>query len=1416
MLLALVACSAALAAPGHLIDARGWDGQEDARLVARAVPELVREEAWSGKVEVRGGQLLEVRLRSREGKRTVSGVTLEGAAFEVEAGQPMHDLAIEFEGEAQTVIRITLAGKSVSATVGELLEDDRQFRLEGGGSVRLLLTFVYPPDEPAPITKLKPLYPRTELLVGGTAQCVIAVPADGRRDALAGELAKALGDRGAAPEVVKAEDLMDERLQPNAQALSRTHVIAIGNVLDNHLLGGLWGRGYALASALYPGPEGYVIRTIHDPFGLGRNVLLLAGSDDAGVARAVAEFIEGYVRARDGDLILEAPVLECEYHAVDYPSVPDPWPKYMPQHRDMDYFLEFCVGNGTMDADGNAIAVEGEAVAVVAAVVSSVGRIADAWWYLGSEELPGLMAEMFEKNLAAFEAYEAPPPGGMHSGIATFARTWDLIEELPVFSHRVRLAVTNALLSAARQGHERRAMHTLIKEGCRQVHDQNHGTYSAVHSFDAWQYFDKYYDLPEAEYWVQMADALFRGQAGSFQIPEDATGYMAYCPNHSIGFALLRPQMEYLERGVAREHADYLLLASINNLGLYTGFGDAPGLVPVSDFPVLARALWYYRDGRYRWVLENVLHRNSGLRAYGSRVAIRDDVEPVEPVDMTGICVQPIYERPVESGAGRLEPVYLPREPIADGRFNKICLREAWGRDKQCLLLSGMKRDGHTQYDVNCLVNFTDNGKVWLVDHEYGLRRPADHSGIVGMQDGRWSDPGSQAFVQQRADFDRTGLLRTSVGLRSLTWQRNIVWLKGRWFVVLDDLTAEEGAEYFLRASWRGLGAEELLPDGMRLTQDDQQMRVATDGEGILDLTRVPFAQNSHWGTFYDIEDAAAKVLRQDKVADLAAEETMRFATGLCAQPTEGASRFEVARLAEGAAAVALGEERWLAASGPFDAEGISFSGELALIGGDRLALADATKLSVGGEELLAAETPVSLELDLAQRKIAVEKDAQVASVTWRGEALRIEPGEGLQEFEVATDGVGQALGRAVVQLAEAALEAKRTLLAAVPQPEHTNIESLTTTEFQVSARRLAVTGQGLFLGRADGSVIALDRDLGAQWQWQAEGPITALASADLDGDDRAEAVVGSEDHYVYALRAGEVLWKFEMRAGDHMAPPQQAKMILPADLDADGSVEILAVGPFLHCLRSDGSLAWEDYYSFWRGMYRTACHYISVADLNADGKLDVTASFIDGYSGTRTLSHDGTPLMPSRGGFADPHWNHGAPAANIGVDLDGDGRREVIVGEDRGLTPAAFDTGKAFGESVLNCGSALHLFVGRSAEHDPLIIVTNDTCDVRGVYHRTADSGYRLRQAWRLNVREAITAAAVFDLDDDGLTEVIVGTKRGNVKVISSEGELLAAADAFRGAVNDLVIVPGRGGPEIAVARQDGSVERLRLRLDL
>jgi hypothetical protein len=1398
----IASCWTAMAAPEYLIDARGgWDGSEAARVVVRVVPDATRAEAWDGGVTVDGGELIELRLRAKDGRAGVVGAQLDVAAFEVEADAPMPDIVAELTGDARTRVTVRIGADAVSATLAELIADDCEQLLAAGGGARLLLTFVYPEDDPVPIRELKPILTETPLVVDGRARCVIAVPADGRHDALAAQLATALGAAGERPPVVRAEALIDERLRPDCEGLASGAVIAVGNTLDNRLLGALWGRGQALASQLYPGPGGSVIRTAHDPWGLGQNVVVLAGSDDEGIARAVGRFIERHIPA-GGDVLLDAPVVEVEFHWTEHPGVPGRWEKRMPPVRTMPYLLEQCIATGVMSEDGAVIAVEGDPRDAVGAVFSALTWLAETWWFLGLDELPPMMGEMVEKNLAAFEAFEARPTTEMESGITGNVGVWDLIEELPVFSDRARLAITNVLLAQARLGHEPRSMHTLIREGCRQLHDENHGTNSALNSFTVWSYFDRDYDLPDTAYWMEMADALFRGQAGSFQVAEDAAGYNTSCPNHTMIHAFARPEPEYLDRGVARHLADFFLSAGINNLGLMTGFGDTGGLVPVGYFNNFAYVLWHSRDGRYRWALEHLLHRNSGLRAYSSRLALRDDVPAAEPVDLAGIRPEWIYERPVEKGGGRLEPVYLPKEPTGDGSFNKIALREAWGPDRQYLLISGMRRDGHSQNDVNAVVNLTDNGKMWLVDHEYGLRRGADHSGIVAMQDGQFVEAASQALVEELADFPAAGMTGTTVRLGDLSWKRNILWLKGGWYAVLDDLTAGNAAEYVLRSSWRGLGEEEPLADRMALVQDDERYEIITDGGGNLDLQHAPFASDGEWRGFYGDVDPVAKVLRDDRTVDLQAGETARLAALLA----PGGARAEIARLDGPAAAVVADGQRWLVATGPFALDGVSFSGAHAIIGEGGVALCDATSLTIGDEIILSAAEPVSIAVDLASGALHLADQSAPATLTWRGREVRASAAEAAR---VDVAGITGALSDGAGAAIAVALETRRARLARqAPEATYSGLTPVARVQFDSPVAAMAPAGDGVVVGLADGSVVMLDADHRPLWRWQAEAPITAVGGVDLDGDGSFEAIAGSQDGQVTALRGGEALWQFTMRPSDR-ASHRHAKMFAVGDLDRDGSPEILAVGPFLHCLSAEGAELWQDHYAYWREMWRTDGEYASIADLSGDGMLDVIISYVDGYSGTRTLGPDGRPLMPHRDQFASPHIDHGAPAANLGIDLNGDGLGEVIVGYDGGILTFPYDATAYAGH--LNMGSVLHLAGGVAAEHDPLIFATNDMGDLRGLYHRLSDANYRLRVAWRINLREPITSLAAADLTGDGMTEAVVGTGRGNLRVISSSGELLASADSHCGAAIEVCIASGETGPEVIAGRSDGVVERLR-----
>ena len=60
------------------------------------------------------------------------------------------------------------------------------------------------------------------------------------------------------------------------------HVIVLGNRDRNDAMEDLYNRHYTLLDARYPGKDGAVARSLHNPFGDKRNYLLVGGSDPAG------------------------------------------------------------------------------------------------------------------------------------------------------------------------------------------------------------------------------------------------------------------------------------------------------------------------------------------------------------------------------------------------------------------------------------------------------------------------------------------------------------------------------------------------------------------------------------------------------------------------------------------------------------------------------------------------------------------------------------------------------------------------------------------------------------------------------------------------------------------------------------------------------------------------------------------------------------------------------------------------------------------------------------------------------------------------------------------------------------------------------------------------------------------------------
>lgn len=86
-----------------------------------------------------------------------------------------------------------------------------------------------------------------------------------------------------------------------------SHLILIGRLTTNRAFWPAYNRFLTAEDGYYPGGDGYVVRTAANVFGEGKNHLILGGSSDAGVAKAVAKFeekIKGLEKSADRSLIL--------------------------------------------------------------------------------------------------------------------------------------------------------------------------------------------------------------------------------------------------------------------------------------------------------------------------------------------------------------------------------------------------------------------------------------------------------------------------------------------------------------------------------------------------------------------------------------------------------------------------------------------------------------------------------------------------------------------------------------------------------------------------------------------------------------------------------------------------------------------------------------------------------------------------------------------------------------------------------------------------------------------------------------------------------------------------------------------------------------------------------------------------------
>ncbi|MCK4303311.1 MAG: hypothetical protein KAY24_03655, partial [Candidatus Eisenbacteria sp.] len=354
--------------------------------------------------------------------------------------------------------------------------------------------------EPMPpvYTKLKALYLTTELVKQGKPNVTLITSASGVYDEQASRIQQIIETRSGVKVPIATDD------SPAAAVPIQGNLIVLGNRSTNKTIGELYNRYYTLLDLRYPGPEGYVVRSLHNPFGDGRNVVFVGGSDAVGVGAAAEVFIEKVSQADAGS-----------------------------QGLSMGWLMEIKLGLGVHVPKE----LRDFEIWEASATYGSQGYFGwnsiskrMAMYYMTGEPFHAretlrlafpdarAKAEIAEIDGERIENKDEPLSGPYHYNAHMMILFWDLIEESPVFSDEERLRVTNAFSKQfghpQEQGWRKRIVDHTLEGGEAYVEPPphvgtRHGQWSAIALYGLCRYFQKDYPHPLWQHGIDAAQWQF-------------------------------------------------------------------------------------------------------------------------------------------------------------------------------------------------------------------------------------------------------------------------------------------------------------------------------------------------------------------------------------------------------------------------------------------------------------------------------------------------------------------------------------------------------------------------------------------------------------------------------------------------------------------------------------------------------------------------------------------------------------------------------------------------------------------------------------------------------------------------------------------------------------------------------------------
>ncbi len=1212
---------------------------------------------------------------------------------------------------------------------------------------------------PQTITQLKTYYPDTTLVDGGKANCIIVYPDEDGYAELAHQVASAIKAATGAEVPIKTAEQYSE-------ADRDTNLICLGQMNNNKLALELYIWHYIACDDWFPGPDGFVVRSCCDPWGTGSNVIMLGGSDPAGVQLAVDYFKT--LLGKGGTLTVPRTV-KVQFKGTE-------------NLEEFAKTIEPYYHDSFIDLKALPYGAEHKMV-----------RAAEEYFLTGRDEYLKCYALMMRRWM---DEYYKWTPGRQITTpkyiIPVMILSYDQIEESPLLPDDLKLEMTNLLYDYT----SRMSVHSRITQ-------LRHGKLTSTGHHNVSQtviyggrYFKQYYPEADFERIDQGIEYVKMGQdtiANSNGFMDNNGGYTRYYPLTAMLLALAMDNHAFFDQGAARKWMEYCLLICDSWAGAFFG------ATPTSSI-----AAWYYQDPIYVW-FHNWRHKRSEYYPQMIATSITrhlwtylPKLEERVPEEMAGVRYMTVHETNYEQIKAQGSFVNVPRERT----FHQLAMREGFDRDDQYLRLDGIN-DGIANGGDGNAISWMSDGRPWCFSASSwgGGRSMRYHTTCLVLRDGQMASK-RVAFcdLQLASDLPTSGFARSVMHeYNGLDWARNLAWIKGKYWVIFDQLLVREPADYSIFCQWMRVGS----------SVDEQYRTTTTSHNDSLHLQAAggskPLATTITGG---------ATAIRQGVHGQLASGHESTFVNLLYGHPKDAPADYSVKRLSDNMCLVTEPDRQVLLGVAPLgkpDAAIVlgpqmQIKCTMFALAPDEVAVAGLT--SFGGEQpMVQADKPIDLAIDFANglvtvnvpeatdlriRGLDVSEDAISTAAPTATNIVQLEAREYTLQADIATGpfaAIAAAVGAAIEQAAAMSPPAVKVQRPDYPSKLSRQWQFQVPEGDDVSVRTIEsadLDGDGraeLVVGTSDGRVFCLTPGGEQQWDFAADGGINDIAVADFG--DGPRILVASDDEYLHCLDAqAQELWKFTgagiectnqapgtYGVGRYVEGDGEMMAIEVADINADGVKEILVgsktfrhgrnrVFGTLWCLNPAGELQWH--------LYQSAGTVTSIAafDDTGDGQMKIAIESGGGTYGVGgyLVDNQGNNLNRQGAGYGERFCDVARAAP--------DGSYRKVRVDHRIGTAEAFETVEPYEKKWSYQAGGL-------SAAGPAVADLNGDGIAEVLVGSGGGSLYCLNEGeqpltWRLNLGEPISAVATGALQAAGV-QIVAGTYTGGVHAVSGEGKPLA-----------------------------------------